>query len=125
MYCVTHKRYYHSLCVDCAALANNSVQNTGAISGTTYGAGRSESYYPPGAGVGIKDMVNSPSHYTQGGIETIDYIKAKLTPEEFKGYLKGNIIKYTSRAGLKDEVAQEFSKAKWYIQRMIDELDPS
>ena len=69
-----------------------------------------------------KDMVNSPSHYTQGGIETIDYIEAKLTPEEFKGYLKGNIIKYTSRAGLKDEVKQEFSKAQWYIKKLIDSL---
>ena len=70
-----------------------------------------------------KDMVNSPSHYTQGGIETIDYIEAKLTPEEFKGYLKGNIIKYTSRAGLKDEVKQEFAKAQWYIKKLIDSLE--
>jgi len=109
MYCVTHHRYYHALCVDCEALKK-----------TNYGAGPSDSYYPPGSS---KDMVNSPNHYTQGGIETIDYIKAKLTPEEFKGYLKGNIIKYTSRAGLKDEVAQEFKKAQWYIRKMIDELD--
>jgi hypothetical protein len=106
-YCLKHGRY-HSICVPCQV--------------TEFKAGTSDSYYPPGAS---KDMVNSPEHYTQGGIETIDYIKAKLTPEEFKGYLKGNIIKYTSRAGLKDEVAQEFKKAQWYIRKMINELDPN
>jgi len=29
------------------------------------------------------DMVNHPPHYTQGGIETIEYLEAKLTPEAF------------------------------------------
>jgi len=46
----------------------------------------------------MADNVNHPAHYTVGGIETIDFIKAKLTPEEFIGYLKGNVIKYLSRA---------------------------
>ena len=50
------------------------------------------------------DMVNSPPHYTVGGIETIDYIQAKLTPEEFRGYLKGSCIKYSSRLGQKDVI---------------------
>ena len=40
------------------------------------------------------DNVNHPAHYKVGGIETIDYIEAKLTPEEFRGYLKGNALKY-------------------------------
>ena len=31
------------------------------------------------------DMVNHPPHYTQGGIETIEYIRAKLSPEEYVG----------------------------------------
>ena len=47
------------------------------------------------------DKVNSPKHYTAGGIETIDFIKAKLTKEQYEGYLLGNIIKYSSRMGLK------------------------
>ena len=45
------------------------------------------------------DMVNHPPHYTNGGIETIDYIKAKMSAEEYIGYLRGNILKYTSGAG--------------------------
>jgi hypothetical protein len=68
------------------------------------------------------DMVNHPPHYTAGGIETIDYIKAKLTPEEFIGYLKGNVIKYTSRAGKKDDIVQDLEKAQWYMNRQIKAL---
>lgn len=43
------------------------------------------------------DNINHPSHYTQGGIECIEAIRAALTPEEFRGYCKGNIIKYAWR----------------------------
>ena len=65
-----------------------------------------------------EDMVNSPSHYTDGGIETIDFIKAKLTDEEFAGYLKGNVIKYVTRADLKGNRSQDLAKAKWYLDRL-------
>jgi hypothetical protein len=70
----------------------------------------------------LDDPVNNPAHYTVGGIETIDYIKAKLTPEEFIGYLKGNVIKYTSRAGKKQDTIQDLEKAQWYMNRQIKEL---
>ena len=43
------------------------------------------------------DLVNAPPHYRQGGIECIDAIRAALTPEEFRGFCKGNVIKYTWR----------------------------
>jgi hypothetical protein len=70
------------------------------------------------------DMVNNPPHYTHGGVETIDYIQAKLTPEEFAGYCKGNALKYISRAGHKnnenDEAATEDAqKAIWYLKRLL------
>jgi len=64
------------------------------------------------------DLVNSPAHYTYGGIETIDFIKAKLTDEEFAGYLKGSVIKYLTRADLKGNPAQDLAKAKWYMDRL-------
>ena len=70
-----------------------------------------------GAGSAIKiepDMVNHPPHYTQGGIETIDYIKAKMSAEEYIGYLRGNILKYTSRIGLKGSPAEDAGKIVWY-----------
>lgn len=62
------------------------------------------------------DMVNSPPHYTKGGIETIDYIQAKLSPEEYRGYLRGNLLKYASRMGEKD--SDDAGKAAWYAQRL-------
>jgi hypothetical protein len=64
------------------------------------------------------DMVNHPPHYTAGGIETIDYIQAKLTPEEFRGYLRGNILKYSSRAGLKGDAMQDIDKMVWYANKL-------
>ena len=43
------------------------------------------------------DLINAPPHYRQGDIECIDAIRAALTPEEFRGFCKGNVIKYTWR----------------------------
>jgi hypothetical protein len=60
------------------------------------------------------DMVNHPPHYTNGGIETIDYIKAKMSPDEYIGYLRGNILKYTSRIGLKGDPVEDSGKIVWY-----------
>ena len=67
------------------------------------------------------DAVN-PDHYKAGGIEAIDYIQAKLSPEEFAGYCRGNALKYVSRAGRKDAVGQEVRKAIWYLERWRDSL---
>jgi len=64
------------------------------------------------------DMVNHPPHYTQGGIETIEYIRAKLSPEEYVGYLRGNIMKYTSRIGLKGESSEDAGKIEWYSKEL-------
>lgn len=69
-------------------------------------------FYNPTA----KDMINSPDHYTDGGIETIDFIRAKLSPEEFAGYLRGNILKYMSRAGKKTTASEDYKKALVYLQ---------
>jgi hypothetical protein len=64
------------------------------------------------------DLVNQPPHYTVGGIETITYLKAKLTPEEFRGYLKGNVLKYASRANHKDNPKQDIDKMVWYANAL-------
>jgi hypothetical protein len=67
----------------------------------------------------MSDMVNHPSHYTHGGIETIDYMEAKSTDEEFCGHLRLTAIKYLSRTGLKDDEIQDLEKAAWYLNRLI------
>lgn len=68
----------------------------------------------------MPEQVNHPDHYTAGGIETIDYLRAKLTPEELRGFLRGNALKYLSRAGLKGDAATDYEKAAWYIHTLID-----
>lgn len=70
----------------------------------------------------MTDNVNRPAHYTQGGVECIDAIKAALTPEEFRGYCKGNIIKYIWRERHKggDESLQ---KARWYLNKVLEDAD--
>ena len=69
-----------------------------------------------------EDMVNHPPHYTNGGIETIDYLRAKLTPEEFHGYCRGNALKYMSRAGMKDNTTEDYAKAAWYLNELSKAL---
>lgn len=62
----------------------------------------------------ISDPVNSPTHYIHGGIETINIIRSMLTPEEYRGYLKGNILKYRERAPYKGKTDEDYAKAKKY-----------
>lgn len=65
------------------------------------------------------DPVNNPAHYTDGKIETIEFIEDKKL-----GFCLGNAVKYISRAGKKDPTkeAEDLRKAIWYIQRRIYEL---
>jgi len=66
----------------------------------------------------VEDMVNSPSHYTQGSVECIDAIQSSLSPEEFKGYLRGNILKYMWRTNHKGG-KQDLEKSLWYLNKLI------
>jgi hypothetical protein len=64
------------------------------------------------------DPVNHPPHYTAGGIETIDAIEAALTAEEFRGYCKGNALKYVWREKHKGQ-NESLRKAIWYLNRLV------
>ena len=74
--------------------------------------------YNPDRGV-EHDPINHPSHYTDGGIETIDFIEAKKL-----NYNCGNATKYISRAGKKAtaERAVDIAKAIWYLERELSTL---
>lgn len=67
----------------------------------------------------MKDNVNNPEHYKTGGIETIDFLEAKLGPIGFKAYCRGNALKYLSRAGKKDNEVEDIKKAIWYLNREV------
>ena len=70
-----------------------------------------------------EEVINHPSHYVDGGIETIDILRAKLTWEEYLGFLKGNVIKYMTRAGKKEDGLKDIKKAQWYLDRLIKEIE--
>lgn len=64
------------------------------------------------------DAVNHPAHYTAGSIECIDYMQDVLTAEEFRGYLRGQVIKYQHRLMAKGNPAQDAAKLAWYANRL-------
>ena len=66
----------------------------------------------------LSDTVNHPSHYSDGEIECIEAIEAQLTPEEYRGYLKGNVAKYVWREKHKGGI-ESLKKAQWYLTKLI------
>jgi len=69
------------------------------------------------------DPVNHPAHYQgSNGIETIEAIEAAMSPEAFKGYVQGNVIKYVMRYERKNG-AEDLYKAQWYFNRLIDIIE--
>ena len=69
----------------------------------------------------MTDAIN-PQHYQKGGVECIDAIEASMTEEAFKGFLKGNCIKYLYRYENKNG-AEDLKKAQWYLSRLLTVLD--
>ena len=68
------------------------------------------------------DPINHPSHYTHGGIETLDSIEAKGLDKD--SHL-ANVIKYVSRAGYKINKLEDLKKARFYLDRRIKILEAS
>lgn len=66
------------------------------------------------------DPVNSPRHYKANGMEAIDAIRGSMTLIEYKGYLKGNAMKYLWRYDNKGNPKQDLRKAKWYLEKLIE-----
>lgn len=71
------------------------------------------------------DAVRSPKHYKLPGlnIESVDVLRSVLTPEEFKGFCRGNALKYLIRAGRKDSELQDIKKAGVYIEWLVDTIN--
>ena len=67
---------------------------------------------------GNLDVVNSPSHYNQAGVECIEAIAA-ATANGFEYYLQGNIIKYIWRYRYKNGI-EDLKKAQWYLNKLIE-----
>lgn len=67
------------------------------------------------------DNIN-PGHYKNGGIETFDYMKAKLSKSQLEGYLRGNVLKYISRYDHKNGI-EDLKKMQWYANELINLLE--
>lgn len=67
----------------------------------------------------VVDNVNSPNHYSSQSIECIVAMEAMLSPEEFIGYLRGNIFKYQWRYKQKNGL-EDLKKAQWYQNKLIE-----
>jgi hypothetical protein len=70
----------------------------------------------------MHDPVNSPSHYAQGGIESIEAIQASMSSEAFKGFLKGNCHKYLWRYERKNG-KEDLLKCQWYLNYLIKTIE--
>jgi len=62
-------------------------------------------------------------YYDAGGIETINIIRAKLTPEQFRGFLLGNVLKYSCRVNHKNQALQDVEKAFQYTKWLKEEME--
>lgn len=63
----------------------------------------------------MTDAVNHPAHYGSGTYETIKVIEAWGL-----GFCLGNTVKYISRAGKKGDALEDLKKARWYLDREIE-----
>lgn len=73
--------------------------------------------------VAINDVVNHPSHYTQGGIECIDAITAATVGKTgIEAVCVANVVKYLWRYEEKNGL-EDVKKARWYLERLTNELE--
>jgi hypothetical protein len=67
----------------------------------------------------MSKKVNHPTHYN-AGIEVIDFIESWSM-----SFSEGNVIKYVARHHYKGRPVEDLKKAKWYLERMIKNLEKS
>ena len=69
--------------------------------------------------------MEQPDYYKKDGFSPIDSFKKGLISEgEYIGFLKGNIIKYTVRAGKKDDAIRDIDKAIHYLEFLKEVYEP-
>ena len=71
----------------------------------------------------MSDIINNPPHYGDGSIECIDYMKDNMDDMMFFGYLEGNTKKYLHRYRHKGKPLEDLKKAKWYLNKLIEEME--
>ena len=64
----------------------------------------------------------NPDHYKADGVECIDVLRAVMTEEEFRGYCRGNAVKYLYRLYRKGDAAENVAKAEVYLHWLKESL---
>jgi hypothetical protein len=59
-------------------------------------------------------------HYLNMGVQPWDAMAAWLPAEEYRGYLRGNVIKYLARAGAKGSAEEDLRKALHYLSALVE-----
>ena len=67
-----------------------------------------------------EDNVCNPEHYNTGNIECIEAIEESMSSVAYKGYLKGNCMKYLWRYDYKGKQVEDLQKAGWYLNKLTD-----
>lgn len=71
-----------------------------------------------------KEDLTNPSYYNvEGASQPIEDMEALMTPEQFEGFLWGNIIKYSKRFGRKGDKILTLGKIIWYAERLKKQLE--
>lgn len=70
-----------------------------------------------------EDVVNTPSHYSAGTIECVEYLKDNMPWDAYLGGLEWNVKKYLHRWRYKKQPIEDLKKAQWYLNRMVKELE--
>lgn len=66
----------------------------------------------------MENIINHPRHYCMGKLEVIDIIEGQNM-----GYLDGCAVKYICRYRYKDHPIEDLKKARWYLSRLISNLE--
>jgi Protein of unknwon function (DUF3310) len=68
----------------------------------------------------MSESINHPAHY---GGEDNPYEAIKVVEAWSLGFCLGNVVKYVSRAGKKGDPLEDLKKARWYLNREIENLE--
>jgi len=68
------------------------------------------------------DIQVGGSHYKDKAVQPWTAMESWMTPEEFEGFLRGNVIKYIARYKDKNGI-QDVLKAKHYLEKLIECLE--
>lgn len=119
--CGSDRFEIHGICSDCAR--NDETCSMGPS------CKDASNFEPKGLATHAESFVDKTCpdpkarYYDAGGVEVLDVIKAKLTPEQFKGWLLGNLIKYSCRANHKGQFARDVEKVSFYSGELFGFLE--